>query len=389
MRIAFTLGGTDKGRSGLSTYVRAVLPEFRRVAAEAGAEVIVVGTAEEFEVYADVVGEAKRCVLPVWADSPGGSAVCYFTLVSRLAERAGADVILYTAANRRLGIVPGVPSVAVVHDLGQLHIRGKYDLLRMAYAKFALTVGLRAATRLVAISEATRKDLCAALKRPREAVDVVLNGVDADRFPPMPPDAPLVLEARAAHGLDEPYLLYVSRLEHPGKNHVRLLRAFAKSRCRETHRLAFVGADWGAKDMIEAEIRSLGIVGRAAWLGFVESEHLPALVAAADAVAMLGLREGFGLPALEALSAARPVFCSNTGALPEVVGAFGALCDPLDEASIARAMEQAAFDEAFRQRVVEGGPAHARALGWNRTAAGLFQACEAAQRSAGALSSAA
>ena len=86
----------------MSTYVRAVLPEFQKVAEARGDELVVVATEEEFEVYADIVGDLERCVLPNWADSPGGSALCYFTMVSRLAERIGADVILYTAANRRL-----------------------------------------------------------------------------------------------------------------------------------------------------------------------------------------------------------------------------------------------------------------------------------------------
>ncbi len=388
MKVAFTLGGTDNGRSGLSTYVRAVLPEFVREARDANLDVVVLGTQKEFAVYGEAVGNTERCVLPSWADSAAGSAIFYLLLASHRAKKAGADVVLYTAANRRIGVLPGIPSVAVVHDLGQLHIEGKYDLLRMAYAKIVVIGSLRAATRLVAISEATRRDLESALKRsnaasPSQSVDVVLNGIDAKRFVPLKADAPEVLAARTATGIEGPYILYVGRLEHPGKNHLRLIRAFAKSRVRDSHCLVLVGAEWGARAMLEQEIERLGLVERVSYVGFVATEHLAPLVAAADAVAMVGLREGFGLPALEALATGRPVFCSNTGALPEVVGDLAAQCDPFDERSILEAMERSVFDKGLRQRIEEEGPSYAAEHGWNRTARGLLRSCIETLASAG------
>jgi len=92
----------------------------------------------------------------------------------------------------------------------------------------------------------------------------------------------------------------------------------------------------------------------------------------------VGLFEGFGLPALEALAAGRPVLASSTGALPEVVGDLAALCDPLDESAIEAAIEHALFDPALRARAATEGPRWARARDWQRTADGVLAACEEA-----------
>jgi glycosyltransferase involved in cell wall biosynthesis len=285
------------------------------------------------------------------------------------------DVLLLPAANRRITLVSPVPTVAVVHDVAQLSVAEKYDPLRMTYVQRIVVPAFRRVGSLVAVSNATQNDLVEALGIPAEDIRVVYNGVDADRFRPRDRRDPEVEAALDTHHISRPYLLYVSRLEHPGKNHLRLVRAFGGSELAKTHDLLLVGADWGAHESIVEEAQRAGIGDRVRWLGFVDAADLPSLVALADAMIMVGLREGFGLPALEAIAAGRPVCASNTGALPEVVGPHGALCDPFDEASITRALEASVADTDLRARVRAEGPAWARARGWQRTTDGLYDAC--------------
>jgi len=246
----------------------------------------------------------------------------------------------------------------------------------MAYVNQVLTRTLRSANALVAPSRATRDDIAKALGIPEGSIRVVFNGVDLERFAPAPEDAPHVLAAREHAGLEGPYLLYPSRLEHPGKNHIRLLRAFAASRARETHTLAFAGKDWGAEALIRAEIAALGLDQKVKLLGFVPDSVLPGLVAGADAMIMVGLHEGFGLPAIEAIAAGRALVASASGALPEVVGSLAALCDPLDEKAITRAIDQALYDLDLRERALREGRDWAARFGWENTAGGLFDACQ-------------
>ncbi len=380
MRIAVTLGGTDGGRSGLGSYVKAVLPELSRLAWRSGDELVALGSSEELAAYAQALADVETRTTPRLVAHPGANALWYLVASGIAARSAAADVVLYPAANRRAGAVSPLPSVAVVHDLGQLHVPEKYDALRMAYTRHALLRVLRRATRLVAISQATQRDLVAALGVERGQVDVVHNGVDVSRFVPTRAGDTRVERARQSLGIRAPYLLYPARLEHPAKNHLRLVEAFSKSSLDATHELVLMGGDWGARDRILEAARSHGVENRVRLTGFVDDALVPAVTAGADAVVLLGLHEGFGLPALEALASGRAVCASNTGALPEIVGDMAALCDPYSVESIASALRRSIFDEVLRRRCAIEGPTHAKAFGWSRTAQGLHRACRHAAR---------
>jgi glycosyltransferase involved in cell wall biosynthesis len=182
--------------------------------------------------------------------------------------------------------------------------------------------------------------------------------------------------------LPGPYLLYLSRLELPAKNHLRLIEAFAASSACASQTLVLAGGDWGGRAAIEATIDRLQVRDRVRLLGFVDDELVPALVAGAEVVAMVGLFEGFGLPALEALSCGVPVVVSSTGALPEVVGTLGLLADPTSVLAIRQALDRALGDEDHRQRISVEGPKWARAHGWEATARALFETCRVARRAA-------
>lgn len=381
MRVAIALGGTDLGKSGIGTYVKAVLPRLSASLRAQGGSLVALGTSDELAAYDRLLEGTERVVLPGALRAAGPNAAWHLLRAGDAARRARADVLLLPAANRRLTARSRVPTVQVVHDLAQLHVPAKYDALRMFYVRRVVIAALGTATVLVAVSGATARDLRHALGRRSPPIRVVPNGVEHERFAPSTGDAdPRVAAARAHTGIVGPYLLYAARLEHPGKNHLRLVRAFASSRARDTHVLALAGGDWGAREQILELVDRRGLADRVKLLGFVPDEILPGLVAGADAVAMLGLHEGFGLPALEALAAGRPVLASRTGALPEVVGSLAALCDPHDDASVRDALERALFDEALRARAHAEGPDWARSHDWQRTADGVLDACREAVR---------
>jgi glycosyltransferase involved in cell wall biosynthesis len=378
MRLAVALGGTDLGRSGLGIYVSATLPRLATRIRRAGGRLVAIGTRGELGAYDALLDGFDRVTVHDAWQSPAANALWHLAAAGNAAASAGADVLLLPAATRRATALSPVPTVAVVHDLAPLRVKGKYDPLRMAYGRYLVVGALRTADVIVAVSDTTRLDMEQALGRASGAVRVVLNGVDHERFAPAGDADPGVRAARERLGSERPYVLYLARLEHPGKNHLRLLRAFAASRARSSHVLAFAGADWGALPLIQAEIARLGLEREVVLLGYLPDGIIPGLVVGADAVMMVGLYEGFGLPALEALAAGRPVAASRTGALPEVVGELAALCDPLDERSIADAMGHALEDEALRERCRIEGPRRARARSWDTTADGLLDACREA-----------
>lgn len=380
MKLALLLGGTDEGRSGIGRYVRELAPRLLTLLRSDGESLCAIGTQREQAAYAEALAGSERVIVSSRWQSPGANALWHLVASSSAAAAAGCDVALFPAANRRMALRSPLPLVAVVHDLAQLRVKEKYDRARMTYVEHVLLPALRRAQSLVAVSAATQADIVEHVRT--HSTRVVPNGVDYERFVPEELCSSSVERARAQLELSGPYLLYLSRLELPAKNHLRLLEAFAASSARDSHTLVLAGADWGGSAAIEATIDRLQVRDRVRLLGFVDDEMVPALVAGAEVVAMVGLFEGFGLPALEALSCGVPVVASSTGALPEVVGTLGLLADPMSAIAIREALERALSDETHRRRVSVEGPLWARAHGWEASAAALLDTCRAARRAA-------
>jgi glycosyltransferase involved in cell wall biosynthesis len=375
LRVIAPLGGTDAGLSGLGTWVRAVLPRVAARLRAAGGSLVTLGTERDYEAYGDVLPPSPGSVRWSGLDRPGPSALWHLALAGRTAAARGAEVLLLPAANRRVSLRFGrVRTVSVVHDLEALRVDHKYDQLRTTWVRRVVTPTLARADVLVAVSARTAEDLRGYVGNDRD-VRVVSNGVDAERFTERPGDT-RERRARAALGLEGPYVLYPARIERPAKNHERLVEAFARSPLARTHTLVLAGADWGGAAAVDALSERLG--ARVLRAGRVDDDALEGLVLGADVVAMVGYAEGFGLPALEALAAGRPLLAANAGALPEVAGALARYCDPFDVDDMARALLEAARDEGYRARVREEGPRWASARGWDRTADGIVSACMAA-----------
>ena len=209
MRVAIALGGTDLGKSGIGTYVKAVLPRLATRLRASNGSIVALGTRPELAAYEGLLGEVERVVLPSALRAAGPSAAWHLVYAGDAARRAGADVLLLPAANRRLTARSPVPTVQVVHDLAQLHVAAKYDALRMFYVRRVVIAALRTATVLVPVSEATARDLRRVLGRRPPPIRVVPNGVEHARFtPPTGDDAPRVAHARTHTGLAGPYVLY-------------------------------------------------------------------------------------------------------------------------------------------------------------------------------------
>jgi alpha-1,3-rhamnosyl/mannosyltransferase len=110
------------------------------------------------------------------------------------------------------------------------------------------------------------------------------------------------------------------------------------------------------------------------YIGYVEDAGREALFAGARALALPSLDEGFGLTALEAMSAGVPVLASNRGSLPEVVGTGGVLIEPTDVDGWASAIDRVTSDAAWARDLACAGLDRARAFTWHATTERLAQA---------------
>jgi glycosyltransferase involved in cell wall biosynthesis len=283
--------------------------------------------------------------------------------------------------------------VVTVHDLGYHYYPEAHTLFQNAYLRWSTRYNARTATRVLADSDATRKDLLRYYRIPEERIVVVYPGRDEalSRV-----NDPQVLEAvRARYGLSESYFLYVGTL-HPRKNLVRLVKAFADlvgaSRVRSEApdgsradpvpelQLVLAGQKGWLYEEILAKVRKLGLGDRVILTGYVPAADLPGLLSGALAFVFPSLYEGFGLPVLEAMACGTPVICSNVSSLPEVGGDAALQVDPLETEGLVEAMSQLITDEGLRKTLVERGYEQIQRFSWQRCASQVLQVLEDAGR---------
>ena len=285
--------------------------------------------------------------------------------------------LAYVAVDRRLPPSLPCPVVVTVHDLAAFHVRGRYGVLRGWFNRLVVPRLVTRADVVVASSRTTAEDLCTFTAVEPARIRVAPLGVDHDLFRPAPERRDT--EVRRRHGLERPYLLYPARLEHPGKNHVGLLRAHRRLLdSGYTHELVLVGKPWRETERIHAEVQRLGIAEHVRFTGWIPDEDLPALLRGATALAFPSRYEGFGLPVLEAMACGTPVAHGGRGALSEVTGDAALRFDPEDPRSIAAVLGRLIEDAALRRTLAQAGTRRARDFRWETTARETVAAFEEA-----------
>ncbi len=285
----------------------------------------------------------------------------------RAAADLGLEVVHVPTIRRLPGRLP-CRTVVTVHDLAPMRMEGKYGFLRGLYHRHLVPKWLAGIDAIVTPSAATKADLIELYRVPAEKITVVPNGLDHETFHPGDREESRE-RVRAAYGLEEPFFVYVSRLEHPAKNHVRLLEAFQLflEANDGPYRLALVGGDWQGSEIIREMAAPLVATGRVVITGFVPREDIPHFLRSAEAMVYPSLYEGFGLPVIEAMACGTPVACSRCSSLTEIAENKALLFHPESVEKIAGSMLSLASDAGLREMLGREGIAHAAAFSWERS----------------------
>ena len=366
MRIGISTSVVQRGKTGVAQYVFALLRAMRAYSREHHFVLFVLE--EDRPLFAFVRDEMEISVVPEKYRPPVKNILWHQTRLPRLVRQYGLDV-LHVPSYRRLIWRKPCGLVGTIHDVAPFRVPKKYEWKRMFYGRVIVRRLAHRQDGLIAVSNNTASDIRSFFGLPAERITIIPNGIEHGRFFPAEKEAArLALSGRAK--LQNRFFLYVARLEHPGKNHVRLISAFEefKAATHSDWQLVFGGSDWHGAEAIHNQIQNSPFASDIRCLGFVSDSDLPDLYRAADVFVYPSLYEGFGFPPLEAMACACPVISSTRGSLGEVIGEAAARVEPEDIHNIAKQLYILATDEACRNRLRAAGLAQAKKYDWKRTA---------------------
>jgi glycosyltransferase involved in cell wall biosynthesis len=256
--------------------------------------------------------------------------------------------------------------VLTVHDVSYARQPAWYPYRRDPVRRAFYRQSARRARQIITDSGFSRAEIVAAYGVDPRRIHVIPLGVSA-RFQPTPEGVPRPLDLVPAG----PYVLHVGDL-HPRRNLAVALRAVIDLRRRHAGlsslRLVLAGADRDGGAELVREASRAEHQGAVLLAGVVTERRLLALYEHADAFVCPSRYEGFGLPLLEAMACGRPVIASTAGALPEIVGEAGVLCDPDDEPGFSGALEKVLLVPAWADDLGARARKRAQSFTWRRTA---------------------
>jgi glycosyltransferase involved in cell wall biosynthesis len=290
------------------------------------------------------------------------------TWLRRATQRDGVDLVHHAGGTFPLG--SGLPGVVTMHDLQPFDLPDNFHPAKRLYLHRAIPRAVRKAELVLVQSDFVGQGV------------IDRFGVAPARVRRVPPAvrAPSELEVsaddvRKRYDLPDRWFVYPA-ITYPHKNHVSLVRAFARvaeARVEDDVALVLTGGEAGSETALRDEIARLGLTGRVRRTGRIPRADLLGLVAGSAALTFPSRYEGFGLPVLEAMAYGTPVVASSATALPEVVGEAGLLVEPDDIEGWSDAM-LAVLTERGHARLAEAGRRRAAQLSWAATAAATAEA---------------
>jgi glycosyltransferase involved in cell wall biosynthesis len=343
---------------GIGTYIRNLVRNLARI--DRTTDYVLIVQPADVEMASEL-GDNFRTV-PDWS---GNYSIREQLSIPLDLRRERVD--LFHAPHYVLPPLTPCKSVVTIHDC--IHLRFPQYLpnrLAYVYARSSLWIATHRASRVLTVSETSKRDILRYFRVPESRIDVIYNAID-ERLGEAPSETELA-EVRERYQLNDPFVLYAGNIK-PHKNLERLIEAFHALRRGglEQVKLLIIGDEISKYPALRRAVHRSKLHKHVRFFGFVPDKTLASLYRLASVFVFPSLYEGFGLPPLEAMAAGTPVITSNVSSLPEVVGNAAILIDPYEPESIAEAMRRVLTDAQLREDLRAKGLARVTEFSWARS----------------------
>jgi len=365
MKIGIDTFACEGGKSGVGTYLSQIL---RRIP-PSGALYELFGW--EYDCFAFSECAPNLEFIPQCSvNGRTANALWHLYRYPEFAQSRSYNVCFFPAAHKRPPYKSPCPTVGVVHDMAAFWGSRRTREHLGAVLRVVLPNSLKRLDRIIAVSEWVKQELIELAGVNESLVEVVPNGIEHAAFHPIDLDTQSEELLIQPFSFRRPYILYVSRIDHPLKNHIQLIKAFGifKERTGYPHRLILAGADSNNA----ARVKS--VAAQPAWrsdiffTGHFPPQGLPELYAGADFVVFPSMYEGFGQGVLEAMAVGIPVACARAASLPETADHAALYFDPRDPEDMADRMVSLACDRELHERCRTLGLERVKSFSWDHCA---------------------
>ncbi|MEO1030391.1 MAG: glycosyltransferase family 1 protein [Bacteroidota bacterium] len=320
----------------------------------------VISNTENFKVV-----EVEGGLYPIWEQ---------FKL-PRLAKAYNCDVLHCTS--NTAPITSGIPLITTLHDvifkettvLKQLKSSASwYQKMGNLYRRLIVNKVVKKSQQLITVSNFEKQNIANIYNLEDAKIQTVHNGVNktfASEFDESQKDI-----VKRSYNLPEEFFLHIGNTD-PRKNTARVLKAFyIYTRVfADDVKLVIVGLDEAKLHSILTDMRLEKVLrDKIILTGYVSDSDLPVLFNLSDLFLFPSLREGFGIPIIEAMACGVPVITSNTSSMPEVAGDAACLVDPNDTEGIYKAIAKIRTEERYRNQLIKKGLQRYTSFSWENAA---------------------
>jgi glycosyltransferase involved in cell wall biosynthesis len=364
MKIGIDTFACDGGKSAIGVY----LMNFLKRIPPSGANFELFGWEYDRFTYSEAA-PATEFIPKCSVNGKYANSLWHVFKYPQFAEKRGWNACFFPAAHKRLPVESPCPTLGVVHDMAPWWERKSREYLKVII-RMLLPSALRRMDRIIAVSGWVKQELMDITGIRENRIEVVPNGIDTGAFYPRPRGEESVVLIQP-FSFRRPYVLYVSRLEHPTKNHVTLIKAFGifKERTKYPHRLVLAGGDSRGAEKVKEAAAASPYRTDIFFTGHFPSTSLPELYSGADIVVIPSMYEGFGMGVLEAMASGVPVACARAASLPEAADHAALYFESRDAEDMAERMVTLTTNREVNRECRRLGLEQARKFSWDKCAA--------------------